>query len=146
MAGRQLAAEGFLLNRLAQARGALQVGGHGGFEFFDHAQAPLDFGDDARLFGERWKGNCYVLQHVEIDVFLRGCRRELREPFFRSADEELRIARRRGIAIANEADDAVREARWEFENSGLCNVCGYRDAKCPLRPQVCSFSDFWTKC
>lgn len=36
---------------VAAAVSSLEVGGNGGFEFFDHREAALDFSDDALLFG-----------------------------------------------------------------------------------------------
>jgi hypothetical protein len=42
---------------LAQASGALEVGGDHSFQFLDNRQAALHLGDDAVLFGEWWEGN-----------------------------------------------------------------------------------------
>lgn len=54
---RSLAGKASLQDGLAQASGALEVGDDGGFQFLDHAQAALDLGDDASLFGKRGKRN-----------------------------------------------------------------------------------------
>ena len=40
---------------MAEASGALEVGGYHRFQFLDHQQAPLHLGDDAVLFGEGWE-------------------------------------------------------------------------------------------
>jgi hypothetical protein len=50
-----VARKGLLKDRLKEAGGALEVGGHHGFGFLDHRQAARHLGDDAVLLGEGWE-------------------------------------------------------------------------------------------
>jgi len=68
MPSRPASDERALQDRLAQASGALEIGSDGDFQFFDYAQATLDFGDDPDLFGERWQLDCSYFQLFEAQV------------------------------------------------------------------------------
>ena len=54
--------EGLLEDGLAEAGGALEVGGDDGFELVDDAQAAFHFGDDALLFGKQGDGKLQTLE------------------------------------------------------------------------------------
>lgn len=56
-----------LQNRLAQAGGALEVGVHDAFQFLNHAQAALHFGDDALLFGNWRDWNREFAEFCQVD-------------------------------------------------------------------------------
>jgi hypothetical protein len=47
----EFSGEGFLEDGLAEAGGALEVGGHHRLQLLDHAQPPLHFRNDPRLLG-----------------------------------------------------------------------------------------------
>ncbi|MDQ3563992.1 MAG: hypothetical protein M3436_07570 [Pseudomonadota bacterium] len=55
---------------LSQPLGAIEVGRDGGFEFFDHGEAALDFGDDAVALGQRRKRDDQRLQLCAIHIGL----------------------------------------------------------------------------
>ena len=42
-------------NRLPKTRGALEFCRPRRFEFFKHGQSPINFGNDARMFGDWWQ-------------------------------------------------------------------------------------------
>lgn len=79
----------------------MEVGGHHRFQFLHHAQPPFHFRHDPGLLGEGWERNCHLLQHVQIDVLLRGCGRELRKLFLCGANEKLNVTRCGWIAVVS---------------------------------------------
>jgi hypothetical protein len=132
-----------LKHRLPQPTCARQARRDRRLQLPNDRQPPLDLGDDAVLFGERWKGYCQLLQHVEVDVLLRrrGCISF--QVILCCADEVLNKADIARFLDPDESYHTVGKAGIESEDGSFRDIGGNRDAKGTFGPEptLCE-SDF----
>src|SRR5436189_3933545 len=64
----QFPSEYFLQNGLAEAGGALEVGGHHRFQLLHHAHPPLHFRHNPSLLGEGWEWNSKGSDGLRVEM------------------------------------------------------------------------------